>query len=94
MATSATSLNGYVVQIKGFTDSSGGIAQNQALSMRRAQLVIAYLEQAGNIPLTHVLTPGAMGESHPVSSNQTPEGRSENRRVGVKVLVNRGISPQ
>ena len=92
LATDATTLKGYVVQIKGFTDSSGGVAQNQGLSMRRAQSVIAYLEQAGNIPLTHVLTPGAMGESHPVSSNQTPEGRAENRRVEVKVLVSRGIS--
>lgn len=92
LATDATTLRGYVVQIKGFTDSSGGVAQNQGLSMRRAQSVIAYLEQAGNIPLTHVLTPGAMGESHPVSSNQTPEGRAENRRVEVKVLVSRGIS--
>jgi len=92
LATDATTLKGYVVQIKGFTDSSGGIALNQGLSMRRAQSVIAYLEQSGNIPLTHVLTPGAMGESHPVSSNQTPEGRAENRRVEIKVLVSRGIS--
>jgi outer membrane protein OmpA-like peptidoglycan-associated protein len=92
LATDATTLKGYVVQIKGFTDSSGSVALNQGLSMRRAQSVIAYLEQAGNIPLTHVLTPGAMGESHPVTSNQTPEGRAENRRVEVKVLVSRGIS--
>jgi OmpA-OmpF porin, OOP family len=92
LATDATTLKGYVVQIKGFTDSSGGVVQNQNLSMRRAQSVIAYLGQAGNIPLTHVLTPGAMGESHPVSSNQTPEGRAENRRVEIKVLVSRGIS--
>jgi outer membrane protein OmpA-like peptidoglycan-associated protein len=92
LATDATTLKGYVVQIKGFTDSSGGAALNQGLSMRRAQSVIAYLEQSGNIPLTHVLTPGAMGESHPVSSNLTAEGRAENRRVEVKVLVSRGIA--
>ena len=92
LATDATTLKGYVVQIKGFTDSSGPVTLNQTLSMRRAQTVIAYLEQAGNIPLTHVLTPGAMGESHPVSSNQTAEGRAENRRVEVKVLVSRGIA--
>jgi outer membrane protein OmpA-like peptidoglycan-associated protein len=92
LAADATTLKGYVVQIKGFTDSSGSVALNQGLSMRRAQSVIAYLEQGGNIPLTHVLTPGAMGESYPVTSNQTPEGRAENRRVEVKVLVSRGIS--
>jgi len=92
LATDAATLKGYVVQIKGFTDSSGGAALNQSLSMRRAQSVIAYLEQAGNIPLTHVLTPGAMGESHPVSSNLTVDGRAENRRVEIKVLVSRGIA--
>jgi outer membrane protein OmpA-like peptidoglycan-associated protein len=92
LAEDAVTLKGYVVQIKGFTDSSGGAALNQGLSMRRAQSVIAYLEQAGNIPLTHVLTPGAMGESHPVSSNLTVEGRAENRRVEIKVLVSRGIA--
>lgn len=92
VANDATSLKGYVLQVKGYTDSSGSVAINQALSMRRAQSVIAYLEQSGNIPLTHVLTPGAMGESHPMSSNETAEGRAENRRVEVKVLVSRGLA--
>ncbi len=94
LANDASSLKGYVLQVKGYTDSSGSVAVNQALSMRRAQSVIAYLEQSGNIPLTHVLTPGAMGESHPTSSNETAEGRAENRRVEVKVLVSRGLAGQ
>jgi len=94
LANDAGSLKGYVFQVKGYTDSSGSVAVNQALSMRRAQSVIAYLEQSGNIPLTHVLTPGAMGESHPMSSNETAEGRAENRRVEVKVLVSRGLAGQ
>ena len=92
LANDASSLKGYVFQIKGFTDSSGSLDANQTLSMRRAQSVIAYLEQFGNVPLTRVLTPGAMGDSHPVSSNGTPEGRAENRRVEVKVLVSRGLA--
>ena len=94
IASDASSLKGYVLQVKGYTDSSGSAAVNQALSMRRAQSVIAYLEQSGNIPLTHVLTPGAMSESHPMSSNETAEGRAENRRVEVKVLVSRGLARQ
>lgn len=92
IASDASALKGYVLQVKGYTDASGSVAVNQALSMRRAQSVIAYLEQSGNIPLTHVLTPGAMGESHPMSSNETAEGRAENRRVEVKVLVSRGLA--
>lgn len=94
IASDVTSLKGYMLQVKGYTDSSGSVAENQALSMRRAQSVIAYLEQSGNIPLTRVLTPGAMGESHPTSSNETAEGRAENRRVEVEVLVSRGLAGQ
>lgn len=94
LANDASSLKGYVVQVKGFTDSSGSAATNQLLSMRRAESVIAYLEQFGNVPLTRVLTPGAMSDSHPVTSNDTPEGRAENRRVEVKVLVSRGLAAE
>jgi len=92
LAKNVQTLRGYVVQVKGFTDSTGRAALNQELSMYRAQSVISFLEEAGNIPLTHVLTPGAMGESHAVASNETPQGRSENRRVDVKVLINRGLA--
>lgn len=85
-------LQGYVVQVKGHTDSFGTASLNQDLSMRRAQSVMAYLHGTGNIPFTHMLTPAAMGETRPVSSNQTPQGRAENRRVEVTVLVNRGLA--
>ena len=91
LANDAVTNKGYVLQVKGFTDSSGNAGWNEILSMRRAQSVIAFLAQSANIPLTHILTPGAMGETHPVSSNDTPEGRAENRRVEVKVLVSRGL---
>jgi len=92
LAREAHGLQGYVVQVKGHTDSSGAAPFNQDLSMRRAQSVMAYLQEAGNIPLTNMLTPGAMGEARPVSSNLTPQGRAENRRVEVTVLVNRGLA--
>ena len=92
LAINARNLKGYLVQVEGFCDSSGDPARNQQLSMERAQAVIAYLAQNGNIPLLHILAPGAMGTSNPVASNETPQGRSENRRVQVKVLVNRGLS--
>jgi OOP family OmpA-OmpF porin len=79
-------------EVKGFTDSSGTVAQNQELSLRRAQSVITYLQEAGNIPLTRVFAPGGMGEAQPASSNETRHGRAENRRVEIKVLVSRGLS--
>jgi outer membrane protein OmpA-like peptidoglycan-associated protein len=85
-------LQGYVVQVKAHADSSGTAALNQDLSMRRAQSVMAYLQETCNIPLTHMLTPAAMGETGAVSSNRTPQGRADNRRVEVTVLVNRGLA--
>lgn len=91
-ANNARRLRGYLLQVKGYTDSAGHAAMNQDLSMRRAQSVIAFLEESGNVALTHVLTPGAMGESNPVASNESLRGRAENRRAEIKILVNRGLS--
>jgi len=65
---------------------------NQKLSMDRAQAVIAYLIQDGKIPVRHVIAPGAMGTADPSAPNETAQGRAENRRVEVKVLVNKGLA--
>ena len=92
LAQDAASLKGYVIQVKGFTDSRGSTALNQRLSMERAQSVIAYLIQECNVQIRDVTTPGAMGETAPVASNDTKSGRAENRRVEVRVLVNKGIA--
>ena len=92
LAQSATSLSGYLIEVKGYADSSGNAAMNQQLSMDRAQEVIAYLQQDCKIPIRHIVAPGAMGEADPAASNETAQGRAENRRVDVKVLVNRGVS--
>lgn len=91
LAHSAVNLTGYIVQVKGFADTSGNAAMNQKLSMERAQEVVAFLLQNCNVPLRHIVAPGAMGEADPAAPNETAEGRAENRRVEVKVLVNRGL---
>jgi OmpA-OmpF porin, OOP family len=76
----------------GYTDSSGSAAMNTKLSEDRAKAVINYLVQQGNVPVRHIVAPGAMGEYQPAASNETKAGRAENRRVVVKVLVNKGIA--
>jgi len=92
LAGTAVGTAGYIVQVKGFADSSGNAAMNQQLSMDRAQSVVAYLIQNCSVPLRHIVAPGAMGVADPAAPNEVPEGRAENRRVEVKVLVNRGVA--
>jgi OOP family OmpA-OmpF porin len=92
LALNAVNLKGYIIQVKGFADSSGNAAMNQNLSMERAQNVIAFLLQNCNVPVRHIVAPGAMGEAAPVASNETAAGRAENRRVEVKVLLNKGLA--
>ena len=92
LAKNAASLRSYLIEVEGYTDTSGSADKNQQLSMHRAASVIAFLQQEGNIPVRRVLMPGAMGESHPASSNTSSQGREANRRAEVQVLVNRGLS--
>ncbi len=82
---------GYMVEVAGFADTTGKAARNQTLSEARADAVIRYLEQQGNIPIHRILAPAGMGTTHEAQPNDTPEGRKMNRRVEVKVLVNQGV---
>ncbi len=91
LAMQAVSEKGYVIEIAGFADTTGNAALNQALSQRRAEAVIQYLEENGNIPIHRILTPSGLGTSHEAADNKTTAGRKLNRRVEVKVLVNQGL---
>lgn len=92
LAQGASSLKGYIVEVRGYADSTGNAAMNTRLSQDRAQSVIDCLVQHGGVPIRHIVAPGAYGESNAVASNETSAGRSENRRVEVKVLVNKGVA--
>jgi OmpA-OmpF porin, OOP family len=92
LANSATSLKGYIVEVMGYADSTGSAAMNTKLSEDRAKAVITYLVQQGAVPVRHIVAPGAMGEYGATAPNETKAGRAENRRVEVKVLVNKGIA--
>jgi outer membrane protein OmpA-like peptidoglycan-associated protein len=93
LASSTKNLQGYLIEVKGYADSSGNAAFNQTLSRDRAENVIEYLMQDASVSPRHIVAPGAMGVSDPAASNETAEGRSENRRVEVKVLLNKGLQP-
>jgi outer membrane protein OmpA-like peptidoglycan-associated protein len=88
----AKTVNGYVIQVKGYASAVGSAALNQKLSQERATNVTQILEEQGGIPLTNILAPGAMGTSKQVAPDNTAEGQAENRRVVVRVLQNKGIA--
>jgi OOP family OmpA-OmpF porin len=72
----------YRIQIEGHTDSVGSDRYNQSLSQKRAESVKRYLLQHFSLQPDH-LTAVGYGESKPLASNKTAEGRSKNRRVQV-----------
>jgi OmpA-OmpF porin, OOP family len=92
LATTAAGLNGYIIEVKGFADSSGSASMNDRLSENRAKAVVGYLIRECNVPVWRIVAPGAMGEFQPAASNETPAGRAENRRVEVKILVNKAVT--
>jgi prepilin-type processing-associated H-X9-DG protein len=92
LAKKAESVNGYVIEVKGYASSSGSKELNQQLSEDRADNVTNVLMQDGHVPLTRILAPGAMGEAHQVGNNQGETGEAENRRVVVRVLQNKAVA--
>jgi OmpA-OmpF porin, OOP family len=92
LADKAKTVNGYMIQVKGYASSVGSATFNQKLSEDRANNVTNILMQQGHIPLTNMLAPGAMGESRQIGNDRTAEGQAQNRRVVVRVLQNKGIA--
>jgi OOP family OmpA-OmpF porin len=92
LATKAMTTKGYVIEVAGYTDSTGSMARNRLLSQQRADAVVRYLQENHDIPLRRMITPFGYGEIKPVADNANSEGRRQNRRVEVKILVNKGIT--
>lgn len=82
---------GMKVELQGHTDSTGSAPHNLELSQRRAEAVRDYLVGAG-VPAAQ-LTARGYGQSQPIASNATAEGRAENRRTVMRVLENPGGVP-
>jgi len=92
VAEEAKKDKGFVIEVTGFASSDGNEAANRRLSERRADAVIRYLAENHQIPLRRLITPFGFGEKMPVADNKTRDGRVQNRRVEVKILVNRGLT--
>ncbi len=83
---------GWMVAVVGFADSTGNTKANKTLSERRANAVIGYLVSKHNMQLTRLIQPFGAGVDQPVASNATAAGRAQNRRVEIRLLLNKGIA--
>jgi OmpA-OmpF porin, OOP family len=84
----------YMIEVSGHTDSTGGEAKNFRLSQQRAESVVQYLAVNHKIPLRRFVTPMGYGKTEAVADNTTAAGRAQNRRVEVKMMLNRGMTQQ
>jgi outer membrane protein OmpA-like peptidoglycan-associated protein len=88
LADIAKSLNGYMIEIAGYSSNTLNTEADRKLSEERAATVARYFREK-NIPLRRILVPAGFGSTQPVASNRDPQGRELNRRVDIKVLVNK-----
>ncbi len=90
-AATADATDNALMLVVGYTDSVGSEEYNQTLSEKRAGSVINHLQQACKWKPWRMLTPTGMAESDPLASNDTEEGKAQNRRVSVNVLVSKSV---
>ena len=91
LADIAKSLDGYLVEVAGYTSNTLSKEADQRLSEERATVVAQYLREAKDIPLRRILAPVGYGTTHPAVSNKNPYDRELNRHVDIKVLVNKSL---
>lgn len=92
VAQGATGIKGFVMEVTGYADSTGNSVRNRALSQRRAEAVIQYLVENHGVPLRRILPSYGYGDANSVADNTTKEGRAQNRRVEVKLLISKGLT--
>ena len=83
---SITSAKNYVLEVQGFTDKTGSASGNIVLSQKRADEVVRYLTTLHHVPLRKIHVLG-LGADEPAADNKTRDGRTQNRRVEMKVFA-------
>ncbi|HMG35522.1 MAG TPA: OmpA family protein [Blastocatellia bacterium] len=91
IAQEASDKDGYVIEVEGHASSDGDVDQNRRLSQRRAEAVVTYLVETNLIPPRRIVVPVGAGSANPIADENSREGREQNRRVEVKLLVNRTL---
>ncbi|MCA0210379.1 MAG: OmpA family protein [Proteobacteria bacterium] len=90
-ANQAEGMDNALLLVVGYTDSTGSQELNQVLSEKRASRVVNHLQQACGWKPYRMLTPTGMAEADPAADNTTAEGKAQNRRVAVNILVSKGL---
>jgi outer membrane protein OmpA-like peptidoglycan-associated protein len=91
LADIAKSLDGYMIEIAGYSSNTLSKEADQKVSEERAAVVAQYLRDVKHIPLRRILVPVGYGAAHPVVSNKDAYDRELNRHVDIKVLVNQNL---
>jgi OmpA-OmpF porin, OOP family len=90
-ATAAQGMKNAMILVVGYTDSTGPDELNQRLSEKRASSVVNHIQQACGWKPYRMLTPTGMAKADPLADNSTPQGKAQNRRVAVNILVSKGL---
>jgi OOP family OmpA-OmpF porin len=90
-AAQAKAMDNALLLVVGYTDAVGGEDYNQVLSERRAGKVVNHLQQKCGWAPYRMLTPTGMAEADPAADNETAEGKAQNRRVAVNILVSKAV---
>jgi outer membrane protein OmpA-like peptidoglycan-associated protein len=90
-AAEAEATDNALLLVVGYTDATGDEDYNQALSERRAGRVVNHLQQKCGWAPWRMLTPTGMSEADPAADNATPQGKAQNRRVAVNILVSKAV---
>ncbi|PLY47858.1 hypothetical protein F153LOC_03355 [Lelliottia sp. F153] len=76
---------GWLIVVSGHTDNTGSVSLNQNLSLQRAESVRNWMRDTGDVPESCFAVQG-YGDSRPIASNDTPDGRAHNRRVEISLV--------
>ena len=94
LASKAPGAKNYLVEVQGYADPTGDFDKNLKLSQDRSEAVVQYLTVKHHIPLRRIMVPMGYGETKLLDTSATAAGLAKNRRVEVRIMVNKGLSQQ
>ena len=94
LASKAPTAKNYLVEIQGYADPTGEFEKNLKLSRDRADAVVQYLTVKHNIPLRRIMVPMGYGETKLLDTSTAAAALAKNRRVEVRIMVNKGLGQQ